>query len=192
MYPSPAFLRRVSEDATGRGTLPFFASAVVGDETLAHLLARFHRAVADSSPRLATESLLLSALTHLIIRHADDPHAPRRVGRERRATGRARAYLEANFARNVSLSELSALVGLSRYHLARAFTREAGMPPHLYLEAVRIRRARELLERPVSIAETALAVGYADQAHLTRRFKRQLGITPGQYARARNRAGALR
>src|SRR6266540_3157095 len=70
MYPSPAFLRRVSEDATGRGTLPFFASAVVGDDTLAHLLARFHRAVADSSPRLATESLLLSALTHLIIRHA--------------------------------------------------------------------------------------------------------------------------
>ncbi len=55
----------------------------------------------------------------------------------------------------------------------------------MYLDTIRIRRAREMLERAVAIADVAVAVGYADQSHLTRRFKRQLGMTPGQYVRAR-------
>ncbi len=188
MYPSPELMARVSEEASGRRTVPFFPAAVIrDDQTLARLLASFHRVVAGPSSRLAMETLLLSALTRLIERHADDRFPRRAVGRERTAIRRAREHIDAGHGSDVSLSRLSALVGLSPFHLARAFEKEVGLPPHVYLDAVRIRRAREMLDRAVPIAVVAIAVGYADQSHLTRRFKRHLGITPGQYARERRR-----
>jgi AraC-like DNA-binding protein len=184
MYPSAGLLERIAEEAAGRSAPPSFAAAVLDDDALAGRLSAFHRALAAAASPLAVESLLRDALTHLVLRHAQ-PRAPRRAGRERAAVRRARDYLEAGFAEAVSLSTLGAVAGLSPFHLARAFRAETGLPPHAYLDAVRVRRARELLDRSVAIAEAAVAVGYADQSHLSRRFKRHLGITPGQYARAR-------
>src|SRR5262249_38141907 len=73
----------------------------------------------------------------------------------------------------------------SPFHFARAFEKEIGLPPHAYLEAVRLRKARELLDRGEPIVEAGLRLGYSDQSHFTNRFKRALGITPGQYIRQR-------
>jgi len=80
-----------------------------------------------------------------------------------------------------SISALSISPGL--------FRKEVGLPPHAYLENVRVKRARELLLRGVPITDVSAAVGYADQSHLTNRFKRLLGMTPGQVARNREMAG---
>ena len=67
--------------------------------------------------------------------------------------------LDAYFAADVSLSRLSAEVGLSPFHMARAFEREVGLPPRVYLDTVRIARARILLDLGRSIADVALDVG---------------------------------
>ncbi|HYM70106.1 MAG TPA: helix-turn-helix transcriptional regulator, partial [bacterium] len=69
-------------------------------------------------------------------------------------------------------------------HLCRTFHREVGLPPHAYQTQVRVERARSLLRNGVPIAEAAAAVGFYDQAHLTRQFKRVIGVTPGQYVGA--------
>jgi AraC-like DNA-binding protein len=127
--------------------------------------------------------LLFRALAHLIVHHSETRVGPRLAGCERESVRRAREHLEANFSADVSLSELGTLVSLSPFYLARAFEREIGLPPHAYLEGVRIRKAREILDQGSDLASTALAVGYSDQSHLTRRFKRFLGITPGHYIR---------
>jgi AraC-like DNA-binding protein len=58
------------------------------------------------------------------------------------------------------------------------------MTPHAYLRQVRVERAKEMLAAGLSISEVALAVGFFDQSHLTRYFKRILGLTPGTYATA--------
>jgi len=105
------------------------------------------------------------------------------VGKERPAVRKAREYLETNFADDMSLFKLAGLVSLSPYYFARAFERETGLPPHTYLEGVRIQRAREFLDKGDTIVSAALSVGYSDQSHFTHRFKRFLGITPGQYIR---------
>jgi AraC-like DNA-binding protein len=100
-----------------------------------------------------------------------------------RAIERARHYLRENFNELVSLDELAALTKLSRFHLVRAFALHTGIPPHAYQLKLRIERACVLLRAGVTAAEVATQVGFADQSHFTRHFKRIRRITPGRYAR---------
>jgi AraC-like DNA-binding protein len=85
--------------------------------------------------------------------------------------------------RDVSLSELAGACNLSRFHLARAFTGQYGLPPHAYLNSVRVMHAKRMIRAGTSLTEVAYAVGYCDQSHLNRRFKKVVGVTPSQYAR---------
>jgi helix-turn-helix protein/AraC-like protein len=71
--------------------------------------------------------------------------------------------------------------GPSRYQVLRSFRDEVGMPPHAWLAQLRVARARKLLETGQRPAEAAAAAGFADQAHLTRWFRRVVGVTPGVY-----------
>jgi AraC-like DNA-binding protein len=102
--------------------------------------------------------------------------------REARKMEQVRDYLAAHYERDVSVDELAALVGLSRYHLTRAFAREFGLPPHAYATQVRLLAAKRMLASGHNAAEAAAAVGFYDQSHLNRLFKRAYGITPGKYA----------
>ena len=183
MYPHADYLARITEDVGHRASLPFFKGAVICDPPLATRLSNFHRSLATAAPKVESESFLLEALARLIARHSDSRVMARPIGRERPAVRTAREYMEANFHEDVTLSKLAAIVSLSPYHFARAFEKETGLPPHAYLEGVRIRKVRELLDRNETLVAAALAAGYSDQSHLTRRFKRFLGITPGQYVR---------
>lgn len=108
--------------------------------------------------------------------------------RQRPAIRAAREYMETHYAEDISIARLATLVSLSPHHFARAFGREVGIPPHTYLEIIRIRKAREFLDRGDTVVSAALSAGFVDQSHLTHRFKRFLGITPGKYAK-RNMAG---
>ena len=72
-----------------------------------------------------------------------------------------------------------------RAHFARAFKETLGRAPHQYLLALRLARARRLIETSnASLSDIAQRSGFADQAHLTRLFKRAFGTTPGALARA--------
>jgi transcriptional regulator GlxA family with amidase domain len=128
---------------------------------------------------------VLETFVAMIARHADIRGAPRPFGREHAAVRRIRDYIEAHYDQDISLTGLAALVSLSPYHVARVFRAEVGLPPHGYLESVRIRRAQRLLAAGMPPAAVACATGFADQSHLTHRFKRLIGVTPGRYARQR-------
>ena len=183
LYPRTDFLARVAEEVGGRRVIPFLKGSVYRDAHLAALLSRFHGALASRSSKVACESLLLRALAHLFTRYADPRLTRLPVGREHPAIRKARAYIEGHFAEDISLSRLASEVSLSPYYFARAFQQETGLPPHGYLENLRIRKAREFLDQGQSLVSAALSTGYSDQSHFTHRFKRFLGITPGQYLR---------
>ena len=84
-----------------------------------------------------------------------------------------------------SLDDLALATGMSPFTLLRVFRGETGLPPHAYLNQLRVRLARRLLDAGVAPAEVAAEVGFADQAHLTRHFKRVMGVPPGAYQRER-------
>lgn len=97
---------------------------------------------------------------------------------------RVREFVEVHVGEVRALDELAEVAGLSRYHFARRFRDETGEAPWAFVRRVREERAREWLEEGTAPAETAHALGFADQAHLTRALRTRFGRTPGQIRRA--------
>ena len=95
-----------------------------------------------------------------------------------------RERLEDEPEANVSLAELAATSGLSRAEFVRQFTTAFGLPPHAYVVNLRLRRARRLLERGLPPADVAVACGFCDQSHLSRRFLRAYGVAPGAFLKS--------
>jgi AraC-like DNA-binding protein len=102
---------------------------------------------------------------------------------------RIRDYLRREFAGTVALEDLGHRAGMCRFALVRAFAREVGLPPHAYQTHLRVLHACELIQRGTPLSIVALKVGFSDQSHLCRNFKRILGMTPGAYGREVARVG---
>ncbi|MGN6465187.1 MAG: helix-turn-helix transcriptional regulator, partial [Rhizobiaceae bacterium] len=82
----------------------------------------------------------------------------------------------------VSLTELASECGLSPRHFARAFKQSVGVAPHHWMVRRRCDRAKDMLRgSETSLADIALACGFADQSHFTRTFTRVFGISPGAW-----------
>ncbi|ADG11499.1 AraC family transcriptional regulator [Caulobacter segnis] len=101
---------------------------------------------------------------------------------------RAKSLLADNLRKEMSLPEVAEQCGLSVAHFSRAFKISTGEAPHAWLQARRLDLARELLKGDQSLAEIAVACGYADQSHFSRLFKRAVGHGPGTYRRHLNNA----
>jgi len=90
-------------------------------------------------------------------------------------------YIIDHLDQELSLTELASLAQMSRHHFARLFKQSMGVSPHQYVIQQRVNRAKQLLLRgELSVAEVAYHVGFANQSHLSRHFKRIIGITPKQ------------
>ncbi|CAI9415651.1 HTH-type transcriptional activator RhaS [Nocardioides sp. T2.26MG-1] len=109
---------------------------------------------------------------------------PPAVRRDRPLAYRLRDLLDARVTDGLTLPEASRVLGAHPTHLVRAFSGEFGIPPHRYLTGRRLDRARRLLLAGERAADVAAIVGFHDQAHLTRHFRRLLGVTPAAYARS--------
>ncbi|WP_430734709.1 helix-turn-helix domain-containing protein [Halodesulfovibrio aestuarii] len=94
---------------------------------------------------------------------------------------RVREKLFDQLATNHSLHDLAMDAGLSRYHLIRKFKEVYGLSPHALQIDERIKRAKKLLKQGETIADASVQLGFADQAHFQRNFKKRLAITPKQY-----------
>lgn len=84
----------------------------------------------------------------------------------------------------LSVAEMSQKVNISSYHLIRKFSSENGLTPHKFQMQCRIRKAQELLREGYKVIDVAQMVGFSDQSHLDRVFKKQVGITPEEYIKS--------
>lgn len=160
-----------------------FESPSVPDADLARRVVDLHTMLDAGTERLRGQMALLDVVQLLVARHGRCRSEPRRVELRPAPLGQVRDYLEEHYAKPISLMELSALSGVSPFHLSRRFRARYGLPPYMSLELVRVNRAREMLRRGEPISRVAFDTGFSDQSHLTRRFKRVVGVPPGQYAK---------
>ncbi|MEI7290770.1 AraC family transcriptional regulator [Paraburkholderia tropica] len=99
------------------------------------------------------------------------------------AIARVRDALHAHMDGNLGLDDLVQIAGIDRFRLTRLFQRAFGTSPHAYLVRLRLRAARRLLAAGRTPAQVAAEVGFADQSHLGRWFRRAYRMTPAAYRR---------
>lgn len=82
----------------------------------------------------------------------------------------------------LSIAQMSQKVNISSYHMIRKFSDENGLTPHKFQMQCRVRKAQQLLREGYKVVDVAYMVGFCDQSHLDRVFKKQVGISPEQFA----------
>ena len=154
---------------------------VFRDRALRDALLRMHTALAAGASGLALDEAIAVAVDSLRPHLRPGPPSSR-TRAEHAAVRRARAHLAEHWDERIDLASLSAIAGLSRFELVRRFRAQLGLTPHTFQTNLRIARARALLRAGQPPAAVAAACGFADQAHLTRTFKRAVGVTPARFA----------
>jgi AraC family transcriptional regulator len=147
------------------------------DPLVAQLAVNIH-AFERETPRLYRDALcvaLVAQIAHMARGSSASQPTPRPAPR----IGRALDYIEAHLESDIGLDELAAIAALSRYHFARAFREAVGMPPHAYLIARRVEKAKDLLRSGhLSVAEVAWQVGYSNPAKFSAQFRKLTGMAP--------------
>jgi AraC family transcriptional regulator len=131
------------------------------------------------------------------LRHAVDPNDPRlkpvRGGLTGHQLKRIKEFVDAHVSKEIGISELAGLIGLSQFHFIRAFKHSVGLSPYQYVLSERISVAKEMLsERDLPIADVALAVGFSGASQLNRVFRKLIGVTPTAFRRENGSSGAER
>ncbi|SIM79628.1 helix-turn-helix transcriptional regulator [Micromonospora cremea] len=156
----------------------------LADPQLRHRIHHLHQVLAAPGDEFEADSRLALILDRL----RQQLRQPARASVQPAARGlaiRLRELLDARTVEGVTLREAAELLHAHPTHLVRTFTHVHGLPPHSYLTGRRVELARRLLLEGRRPAEVAAAAGFFDQAHLTRHFRRHLGVSPARYPAAR-------
>lgn len=161
----------------------------IHDPQLAAVARTIVREVEENGSRctLFLDSLMMQLTTWLVRRQTAFAASPRVGDRRIEPFNRTMArrlieYIDAHLARDLSLAELSSLANLSASHFSHRFKATFGVPPHRMVLNMRIEKAKALVKRTdFTLVETALAVGFSDQAHFITTFRKAVGETPGAF-----------
>lgn len=154
----------------------------LGSLLLAELYAPSH-----PTQRSIVNSTSLALAAHLLRVFGPRPGEIRDISSPQlgpRALDAVLEYIDCNIETPINLSDLACQARVSRFHFTRLFKRCTGISPMAFLEQARIERAQSLIRQgKFSLAEIAVASGFADQSHFTKRFRVHTGRTPAAFAR---------
>jgi AraC-like DNA-binding protein len=138
-----------------------------------------HRALGDPGDSFEAEAIFALVAERLEQRLGDSSGDETPPGGS--VAEELRDLLDARLSVGITLAEAGRILEVSPAHLVRSFTHRFGISPHRYLVGRRIEAARRQLLDGLPVARVAADVGFHDQAHFTKHFKRHIGTTPGSY-----------
>jgi len=159
------------------------------DRGLRTALASLHEALAAGDDPLDGEARL-ALVGERITAHLT-PAAPARRKPEPPVAHRLRRLLDEHITESVTLDQAATLLDRSVPHLVRSFTQTFGTSPHAYVIGRRIETARSMLLTGSRSADVAAALGFYDQAHFIRHFRRHTSVSPARYAVSHTRPPAM-
>lgn len=183
MHIHPDWMQTVFSEMTEKDApLPCFPMTFLSNPTLNHLFLSLHTSIHQSVSKLEQNFTLWQFLSHLIARYAENHPSIHPYPSAHTAVLSACEYLQAHYTDDIALEALATVAGLSRFHFCRVFRKAIGLSPSAYQTQLRIAHAKKLLLQGMAIATVASTTGFYDQSHFGWHFKRQVGVTPGQYA----------
>ena len=135
---------------------------------------------------LSMNAMILSLIAYLATRYArtqtkeEAARGLMLLGAQYRYVCRAIDYISENFTNAITLDELCALCGLSKYHFIRVFKQVTGDTPNEYVNKIRLKYAKQLLLKGANVTEAATASGFSDAHYFSNCFKKYEGCRPSQ------------
>ena len=133
----------------------------------------------DALAREVSEDALVVLLGEVV--QASGVRLPGSAATGKSLINRAQELLAEHLHQSLPLDHLGDELGLSKFHLLRAFQKETGLSPRQWAMQLRTRRAKGLLLNGMAASDVAHDLGFADQSHLNRHFRAAYGISPGRY-----------
>jgi AraC-like DNA-binding protein len=173
-------MNRVAAEITGTDEPPIFTKTVAAQSDAVLSLKNLHASIMNKSKDFEKEESFYFLIEQLIADYTQPTveNLSQKTSKEILAVC---DYIEKNYTKTISLSELSEIAHLNKYTLIRNFTLQKGITPYQYLSTIRINNAKKLLESGAAPIDAAFQSGFTDQSHFTRFFKNFIGLTPGHY-----------
>lgn len=163
-------------EITGDSELPRFSENVIHDGEITLQFRKLHEMIMLGNGEFEKEETLLFMISELI-RASGIPFLER-ISRSSVQIDRACRFMEEHFAEHITLNQLCECCGMSKSTLLRSFTKALGITPYRYLQAIRICKAKELLELGAKPIDAAFQTGFSDQSHFTNSFGTFIGLSP--------------
>ena len=177
-YPSTELLAKLYEQMYGEHKIPFFERHIIDNLPLFTLLLDFFRSVYYKKSGMEIDIALMNALSYLIVHYTSYTKQHAMLFDESFVTKISIEYIHDNLHSDITLEELSSQTHLSKYHFLRVFKKNIGLTPHQYIITERIHKAKELVLEGKSLGEVGFDVGFSDQSHFIRNFRKIYGYSP--------------
>lgn len=182
----PTLLKRVAADCNLSSNVEVDCRIAIADPTILHLAQLFKAELLGGGlgGQLYTESLSNVLAVHLLRNYssfAAKPCFQDGILADLKLA-QLKDFIETHLAEELTLAQMAAVVNISPFHFSRAFKAATNLPPHRYLIARRIERAKGLLSvTRLAVSEVAARVGFSNQSHFSVQFRRATGMTPKTY-----------
>lgn len=182
-FSESQFSQLASDIGLSHNFAPYFVHAVVEDEKIVSELRLLFNTLAQSDNTLLRETMINGVLTRLMLKHGKNKIEIKNQQASHFKLEQVRQYIHEHLDENISLTFLAKLCDFSPYYLVRQFQKNYGFPPHAYQIQQRLQQSKILLRQGLKVIQVATQIGFYDQSHFHRHFKKAHGIAPRQYAR---------
>ncbi len=176
----PDSMAMAAREVTGKEYIPFFTQTVVYQSEIAKSVKVIYDLIIRNASKLEKEEAFFFLLEQVLQEFAT-PFEEAEINEPDPQLKTLCSYMENHYADNITLDELLSMTNYSKSYLLRSFTKQIGVSPYRYLQAIRLDRAKKLLEQGVAPIDAAGMAGFSDQSHFTNFFKEFIGLTPKQY-----------
>ena len=177
-YPTVEIISNIYEQIFYEKKIPYFQRHIVDNKILFLKVHNFFDAYFKKEDELLIEAYLIEALSSLILDSTLYTKDYKKIFEDKKIIKQTYEFINDSIDTNFTLDILAKNVNLSKFHFLRLFKKDIGLTPHAFIVNERLNRANFLIQNGLSICEASIQVGFNDQSHFTRNFKKYFGYTP--------------
>lgn len=177
-YPTVELISSIYEEIYFEKRIPIFNAHIINDTYLYKILLKFFYCVYNKEDEFIVQSNLIEVISYLIINYSSTSKKYKDLFDDKLIAKESITYIKDSLNTNLSLDELALNVKLSKFHFLRSFKKQTGLTPHQYILTQRIQKAKVLALNGEKLSEIAIAVGFNDQSHFIRNFRKIYGYSP--------------